>query len=447
MNPGPSVSLRQRLFGTVMGVSLVWSLLLALAVTVTVRQAVDDLLDNTLQESAEILYGLIRVQGRSPAVTDGGSLPAPLHDEHLVWQVVAPDGRVSWRSHRAPAQALQHPATLGLSTVSDSWRVYGMSMDGGDMLYVAQVAHVRQESKWRAAGAAAAVTLLIGAFCAWWLRAWVSKEIRPIAALSQAVTRYDPMAAEPTRLPATLTELEPMRLAIHDLGERLAQRVSSERAFAAHAAHALRTPLAGMMAQLAVAQVKSAPEALPHLQRMGMGLDRLRSVVAALLTLFRAEQAAVRPGRIPLSELARHLPIETLDIQVRQDGVIWGDADLLSAALINLLDNAQKQGARHVTLDWQSQNAATAGTPAQWAVDIADDGQGLSPAALAQLQASLNGQRYEQLGGLGLMLADLIARAHGGRLLLLSGHAGLHLRLSGNDHPAPSASGVTRFTI
>jgi HAMP domain-containing protein len=227
MSQRPSTSLRQRLFGTVLGVSLVWSLALALAVTVTVRQAVDDLLDNTLQESAEILYGLIRVQGHNQAVTDGGSLPAPTHDEHLVWQVVAPDGRVTWRSHRAPAQALLGHATSGLSTVSDSWRVYGMAMEGGGMLYVGQVAHVRQESKWRAAGAAALVTLLIGALCAWWLRAWVSKEIRPIGDLSDAVTRYDPMAADPARLPATLTELEPMRLAIQDLGERLAQRVSS----------------------------------------------------------------------------------------------------------------------------------------------------------------------------------------------------------------------------
>jgi len=447
MNQPPSTSLRQRLFGTVMGVSLVWSLVLALAVTITVRQAVDDLLDNTLQESAEILYGLIRVQGHSQAVTDGGSLPAPAHDEHLVWQVVAPDGRVTWRSHRAPAQALQGHATPGLFTVSDSWRVYGMAMEGGGMLYVAQVAHVRQESKWRAAGAAALVTLLIGALCAWWLRAWVSKEIRPIGDLSDAVTRYDPMAAEPARLPATLTELEPMRLAIQDLGERLAQRVSSERAFAAHAAHALRTPLAGMMAQLAVAQVKSAPDALPHLQRMGMGLDRLRSVVAALLTLFRAEQAAVRPCRLRISELARHLPIDTLDVQVRQDGFIWGDPDLLSAALINLLDNAQKHGARHVTLDWRSQPEEANAERSPWALDITDDGEGLSAASLSHLQTALNGQRYEQLGGLGLMLSDLIARAHGGRLLLLDGTSGLHLQLTGEGQPGPLPLGVTRFTI
>ncbi len=450
MTPLPSSSLRQRLFGTVLGVSLVWSLVLSLAVTVTVRRAVDELMDNTLQESAEILYGLLRIQGQSLPITNGGSLPAPPHDEHLVWQVVSPDGRVSWRSHRAPSQPLQALATTGLSTVPDSWRVYGMAMEGGAMLYVAQVAHVRQASKWRAAGAAALVTLVVGALCAWWLRAQVSKEIRPIGKLSEAVTRYDPMAMEPTRLPATLTELEPIRLAIHDLGERLAQRVSSERAFAAHAAHALRTPLAGMMAQLAVAQVKSAPEALPHLQRMGMGLDRLRSVVAALLTLFRAEQAAVRPCRIQVSELARHLPIDTLDIQVHQDGAIWGDADLLSAALINLLDNAQKHRARRVTLAWQAWPAASdaaTGTPTQWALDITDDGEGLGAADLAHLQTALDGQRYEQFGGLGMMLADLIARAHGGRLWLLDGTSGLHLRITGDDLPCPPAAGVTRFTI
>ena len=41
--------------------------------------------------------------------------------------------------------------------------------------------------------------------------------------------------------------------AISGLGDRLASHVAHDDAFAAHAAHALRTPLAGMDAQLAVA--------------------------------------------------------------------------------------------------------------------------------------------------------------------------------------------------
>ncbi len=428
-------SLRRRLFGSLLWVSVAWSLVVAAAVIFTVRSAVDELLDNTLQESAEILYGLIRSQGPQLAVTNGGSLPAPAHDEHLVWQVVSAQGHVVWRSHRAPQLPLLAQPTMGLSSVADSWRVYGMSLDGeGHVLYVAQVAHVRQETKWRAAGTTAAVTLIVGVLCAIWLRLRASQALAPIVELSDAVKHYDPMDGKPNRLPSTLTELEPMRHAIHDLGERLAQRVASERAFSAHAAHALRTPLAGMMAQLAVAQVKSSPEALPHLQRMGVGLDRLRSVVAALLTLFRAEQAAVRLSWVRISELTSHLPLDGLQVDVSTDGHIWADTDLLSAALINLMDNAHKHGARTVQMSWQHLPPSD-NRPASWVVNVLDDGQGMTAAARTHCQAALDGQHYEQLGGLGLMLGDLIARAHGGRLQLLESPQGLHVRLSGRDGP------------
>ncbi len=431
MNQPTEDSLRRRLYGSLLSVSLVWGLVVAVAAIFTVRHAVDDLLDNTLQESAEILYGLIRSGQQQLPVNDGGSLPAPVHDEHLVWQVVDANGRVVWRSHRAPAQPLQQTAQSGLSSVGEDWRVFGMSLDAqGHMLYVAQVAHIRQVTKWRAAGTTAGVTLLVGALCAVWLRLQASRALQPIGQLSDAVKHYDPMHASPGRLPATLTELEPMRHAIHDLGERLAQRVASERAFAAHAAHALRTPLAGMMAQLAVAQVKSSDEALPHLQRMGTSLDRLRSVVAALLTLFRAEQAAIRPTPVRVSEVARHLPpIDGLQVEVLNDGLIVVDGDLLSAALLNLLDNAHKHGARHVQISWQRRADDTPG----WLLDIRDDGRGMADAARQQTQSALDDQHYEQLNGLGLMLGDLIARAHGGRLRLQACVQGFHVQLSGLD--------------
>jgi signal transduction histidine kinase len=439
MKEQAGTSLRRRLFDALLGVSVVWSLVVAIAAIVTVSSAVDELLDNTLQESAEILYGLIRSDGAQLAVTNGGSLPAPVHDEHLVWQVLSAQGQVVWRSHRAPDQPLLAQPVMGLSSVANSWRVYGMSLDGqGHVLYVAQVAHVRQETKWRAAGTTAAVTLIVGLLCAIWLRLRASQALEPIVALSDAVTRYDPMDGNPERLPTTLSELEPMRDAIHDLGERLAQRVASERAFSAHAAHALRTPLAGMMAQLAVAQVKSPPEALPHLQRMGVGLDRLRSVVAALLTLFRAEQAAVRLSWVRVSELTRHLPLDTLQVDVQADGLIWADTDLLSACLINLLDNAQKHGARQAHISWQHW-PAMAGQAGRWGLNVQDDGPGMTAAARAHCQAALDGQHYEQLGGLGLMLGDLIARAHGGRLQLLDSPQGLRVQLTGRDGPPAHA--------
>jgi signal transduction histidine kinase len=48
---------------------------------------------------------------------------------------------------------------------------------------------------------------------------------------------------------------------------------------------------------------------------------------------------------------------------------------------------------------------------------------------LSQLQAAIAAQAYEGNTGLGLMLADLIARAHGGKLLLLAVERGFAVEL------------------
>ncbi|MBK9362956.1 MAG: hypothetical protein IPM99_18555 [Rubrivivax sp.] len=58
-----------------------------------------------------------------------------------------------------------------------------------------------------------------------------------------------------------------MHDAIEALGERLARRVANERAFGAHSAHALRTPLAGIDLQLAVAEREAPPALQPRLAR------------------------------------------------------------------------------------------------------------------------------------------------------------------------------------
>jgi two-component system OmpR family sensor kinase len=297
--------------------------------------------------------------------------------------------------------------------VGSLWRVYAMPFeDGGRMLYIAQRGSERREARLEAAGVTAAAALAVGLLCALWLRLRVRRELLPIDALSAAVAAYDPLLPASRLAPATRTELLPLREAVHGLGSSLARRLANERAFSAHAAHALRTPLAGLVAQLAVAQRRSPPEALPTLQRARMAADRLRRVVGALLALFRSN-TEVQPQPVDLAELAAHLPFETLAIHVEPGSMVQADPDLLAAALLNLLDNAVRHGASEVSV------AARAG-----AVTIHDNGSGIAAPDRERMQAALDSQNYEQQVGLGLMLADLVARAHGGRLRLLDSDRG-----------------------
>jgi signal transduction histidine kinase len=219
-----------------------------------------------------------------------------------------------------------------------------------------------------------------------------------------------------------------MHEAIEQLAQRLARRIADERAFAGHVAHALRTPLAGIDAQLAVAQRESPPALQPRLARTREAAARLSHVVTALLGLFRSgSEPSI--DRVDLTALLAKLPVERVRVQVAAGAQVDADADLLAAALLNLLDNAQRHGAGHVQVD----------VPAEGVVRLCDDGPGVGAERRAELASALRTQDYEGHTGLGLMLADRVARAHGGSLRLPASSRGftveLHLEA---EHATPA---------
>ena len=209
-----------------------------------------------------------------------------------------------------------------------------------------------------------------------------------------------------------------MHRALDELGRRLEQRAANEPAFSAHAAHALRTPLAGIDAQLAAAMAGADEATRARLRRAREAAGRLQRVVVALIGLFRSGTNLQR-GRHTLSELLNRLPVEGLEVVVDPRAVVDADADLLSAALANLLDNASRQGARTV---WVEASEPTV-------VRLRDDGPGVTPERRAELQAIVASQAYEAGAGLGLMLADRVARAHGGSLRLPEAASGFAVEL------------------
>lgn len=236
-------------------------------------------------------------------------------------------------------------------------------------------------------------------------------DLQPLQDLSQRLAGHDPLRPGASLGVAGYQELQPVHAAIDALAARLVQRMAHERAFTAHAAHALRTPLAGIDAQLAVALREAPPALQPRLQRVRDASNRLQRVVAALLAIFRSGTEVQRQP-IDLAALPARLPVSGLALRVLP-GVLpgmqlSGDAGLLTAALLNLLDNAARHGARTVTLS----------APAPGVLQVHDDGIGVTPERLAALRQALDAQDYEGRMGLGLMLADLVARAHGGALSL-----------------------------
>lgn len=408
MKPLPSI--RGRLARALLGWALACGLAVAVAVGLAVQEEVDELLDDVLRASAELLSGLLAPNIGTLLAAGSRDVVAPAapgRDERFAWQVIGTDRQVLLRSPLAPQAPLHAVPAPGFAD-TPVWRVFGRSLgDEGRLLLVGQLRAERAEVRFEAgldAGLAALAVALLGYL---WLRARVSHELAPLQILSERLAHHDPLQSGATLGPARREELQSVHTAIDELAQRLARRVASERAFSAHAAHALRTPLAGIDAQLAVALRECAPALQPRLTRVREAAGRLQHVVAALLALFRSgTELQLQP--VNLRMLLEHLPIEGLEVDVQATRAIRADADLLAAALLNLLDNARRYGAHCVV----------ASTPSDDRVRLHDDGPGIAAAQRQSLQAALDAQCYEGTMGLGLMLADVVARAHGGRLTL-----------------------------
>jgi signal transduction histidine kinase len=432
MNP-KLPSIRLRLARSLLVWAVIWGLAVAVAVWLAVQQEVDELLDDTLAASAALLGSVLPTNG--PGLSQNDWLErqkkvqasAPKGDQ-FAWQVVGRDGQLLLRSPLAPMHALHQAPQSGLTNVP-GWRVFGSSLSAapsdaaqavipGHMLYVAQAREERDEVQAEIALSAALIALAVGLLGHLWLRGKVQHELRPLQSLSDRLGAYDPLDTSSNLGLAERVELEPVHHAIDALALRLRVRMAHERAFTAHAAHSLRTPLAGMDAQLAMALRECPPELQARLQRVRDGAARLQRVVAALLTLFRTG-VDIKRQNIDLNALLARLPVDGLQVLVQANQPLQADPDLLAAALLNLLDNSLRCGARQALLT----------TPAANTVLVHDDGPGCSPQRRAELETALTQQSYEGQTGLGLMLADLVARSHGGRLHLMPSDEGFSVAL------------------
>lgn len=409
-------SLRRELVRLTTWVALGWLVVLALTVTWAVRHEVDDLLDEALREAAEVMFGVLTT---SPQLADGTAslpevLPAPAHEEKFVWQIVDGQGRVVRRSHKAPSASLSAVRQSGWFDFDRQWRVYGVPMPGAEvkMLYVAQVAVERNEARYEAIGTVLITALSVSLLWALLLRQRVDRSLHPLARLSRQIETYDPMRPETAPDRGEREETAAISEAVSSLGRRLAQRVRAEQAFSACAAHSLRTPLAGMDAQLALAQREPAGSQPHRLERVRAALTRLTRVVQSLLALFRAGEdwgLELRPCR--LSEMLADIPVEGLAITIEQDLQFTADPNLVTIALVNLLDNAVRFGAKNVRVHGSCDSQSVC-------LRVQDDGSGITTERWTQVTSALEASDAGAGVGLGLRLALMVAQAHGGRLVL-----------------------------
>jgi signal transduction histidine kinase len=282
-------------------------------------------------------------------------------------------------------------------------------------LQVAQPLSQLRLAQTRAASQAGAAVMLVSVLAAAVLAWRVRSELQPVAQMAVEVEAIDPAPIVPGLPRSPRRELEPVYGALEGLLRRLAQKLRSERAFATHAAHSLRTPLAGLSAQIEVTRLRAPDELLPRLDLMQESARRLTGVVEALLTMTRASSPA-QWRRFEAQTLARVALARRIEVdasRLADASALDGDPDLLSVAVSNLVDNAARHGAGRVRI-------GASRDPRMQCIEIADDGPGVTAERLGALRNGL--ARFDESGeidpalGLGLTLAAAVARAHGGRV-------------------------------
>lgn len=406
-------------------VSGLGSLLIALSVTAaavwTVGEEVDELLDDGLQATAAQLAPLLLDSAAPPA-------DAPAEAQRFAWAWFDAQGRLA-RSSPGAEPADWQPAA-GFAEHA-RWRLYGQPLPAGrGLLVVAQSRAERHEVRRELRGHALLAALALGVLGLPLLAWYVQRELRPLQRLAERLAGFDAAHSDPRGLaeqlgPPARRELLPIHAALGRFAERLGERLAVEREFSAQVAHLLRTPLAGMDAQLAVA-LKEQP-GQPRLQRVREASRRLQHLLLALLRLFRSTPELQRQA-LDARTLLAGLPLGTLQLQDGPPCPLHADAELLAAALLNLADNAQRHGATRLWLE----------QPEVGSLLLRDDGTGLAQAQRQALRERLAAGAADQ--GLGLRLAQRVARAHGGDLALPDSPQGFAvlLRLAPPTATAPT---------
>jgi signal transduction histidine kinase len=411
----PAPSIRRRLLISLLSTVAVACVISAVVAAWSTRLVVHELMRSGLEETAQALVIIAEHEFEIEALSHDRVLPAAPHREAVMWQLRATDGSLVARSHQAPPQPWDVPLMEGYRETAELavFTVAGQRV----WLQAAQSTADLHAAQWETVLIVSSIVLTTGLLISLVVSWRVQAELSPLARMAADVEQVD-VSMSPKPLPRwQRAELEPVYLALDRLRERVGLQLRSEHAFASHAAHSLRTPLAGLSAQLEVARLQ-APDDIRV--RLSMALDaarRLDGVVGGLLAMSRTHAplawqpfAACELGRVALG---RRIAVDTKALDAAP--ALTGNLDLLAAAVANLVDNAARHGATHVAIDCPMSSELQA-------VRVQDDGPGIERAQLDVLRGDL--RKFNETGeiaagvGLGLTLAAAVARAHGGHVSL-----------------------------
>jgi signal transduction histidine kinase len=229
-------------------------------------------------------------------------------------------------------------------------------------------------------------------------------------------------------------ELAQLAATFNQMLDRLEESFTTQRSFVAHASHELRTPLTTLLGTLETAADydRTLPDAQASIKVATRELRKLIELVNGLLALAQAGDSTFMSETVQLDECllqalaycrARypaqpvHFTLGPIPDEAREGYTVRGNAQLLTTAILNVLDNALKFSGQPVavTLEYA--------TPSMLQLRVTDQGPGLSveeqQRAFEPLYRGPSGQ-HRPGHGIGLAVTRKVIELHRGQAVLLA---------------------------
>jgi signal transduction histidine kinase len=370
-------------------------------------------------------------------------------------------GKVLLRGGKVPGQgAIRRPGRFSLVAVllsENDWLRYRRDLPGGQRLElitgVRRFVFERSEVRNGFLGTLAiGLTLVAGLSILATRRA-----LSPLRRATLATEAVDLDRLE-VRLPVrgTKDDVDRHARAVNKVLERLEEGFARIRAFSQDAAHELRTPINRILngAEVALLNAREDDPSGQVLEMIRDSAEQMNRLIDALLLLASEADGRLRlqTSPLPLADLFTTLSEiygpaceeRGLRLQVRPaSGTVYADRTLLMRAIANLLDIALVQtpagGSICLEAFWED-GVAT--------IRVSDTGKGIPEGERERIFerfVRLDHPRGDKGMGLGLPIARMLARAHGGDLAAGAGEAGgavFSLRIpatGGRSAPVPPA--------
>ena len=258
---------------------------------------------------------------------------------------------------------------------------------------------------------------------AWLVIGWsLGHLLGRVTKLAQMVAERGADNREHIPLEGAPTEIRPLVIAMNALTDRLQLALEQQKRFVADAAHELRTPLTAMRLQLDNLRVASKGKNAGLIGELGDGIVRASNVVVQLLRLARTDEAILdsAPEMIDLTGMVTQCVADFVPLAEAKSvdlGMTAADAAALSGwpgdlrmLFGNVIDNAVRHTPPGGTVDV---SVRVDGGP--FLVEVADTGCGVAQADISRLSDRFfRAESNDTEGsGLGLSIADAVARRHG----------------------------------